>query len=397
MVLAATVSDGIVAQLLPPPVTGKMKRTLQHTGLALEERIVWRHLSVAHASTGENELRPGISMQYSNTSAAVLFSGSARSCDVREYAAYLMAPCVSGRVSMLFLINGRNGSAGKSDTKFESNLRLTQCFSNLISIANNTQCDIVVGEMRFELVARPCGGLNIPDRLQMMMLGMGRVYEWATSLLPPVAFYVRARLDDMAYCVPPVKFHHDVPSSFSRNFASSDVIVFNYYRLLVNSKLKLMAFHYSDRYALVPKKLASAFFGVWDMWSNGVDCGHPCFGGTHDAPLYTLEPRGSSRTISPEICFSEQLSLHEHKFIPAMLIDGDYLVRRVDNARADVTLYYRKTLKNLKFSDVVKIRSGWDRRCTVSPSPLQILEASPARRTWAFSNGSDNPVQRTLE
>ena len=100
----------------------------------------------------------------------------------------------------------------------------------------------------------------------MMALSNGRAFEWARHHFGEHQFYVRTRMDDAFWCLPPVA---SLPSG---PFIVADGVG------PVRAKDGTPVRVFSDRYAVLPASLAHAYFDAWRIWSS-LDCSHACYAG----------------------------------------------------------------------------------------------------------------------
>ena len=107
----------------------------------------------------------------------------------------------------------------------------------------------------------------------MQTIAVGRAYEISRFGWPKHAFYVRVRIDDLGWCLPPV-YQVNALRHLAVNYVHH-----------ATSKGKRWKFA-SDRYVVAPEgRKADTYFNAWMIWEH-VCCSHPCFagGGSCDAP-----------------------------------------------------------------------------------------------------------------
>lgn len=92
---------------------------------------------------------------------------------------------------------------------------------------------------------------------------MGRAYDWAIHFFPHSSYIARARLDAPS-CLP--------SESELTRLPAAPILVTNQYEL-PRPRLYLP----SDRYAFVTRSAAPSYFEAWRIWSNAIQCSHPCY------------------------------------------------------------------------------------------------------------------------
>ena len=230
----------------PPEISPSMATVLRNVGLQLTEQLV-------HVQQRSSKARPAF---------AVLLPGLARGCTSTAYMEAVLRTCSSGAADTVLLLQFANES--KQSTSL---LDFSACSSILRHLGSKHRgCSFVFARQQFHALERQTCATP-PGRVEMQTLSVGRAYEWARHVLGEHRFYVRARLDDSGWCVPP-------PAFLPRGEAWVVFDGVGEQLALDGSRVRF----FSDRYALVPATLASAYFEAWRIWSR-VDCSHPCRAG----------------------------------------------------------------------------------------------------------------------
>lgn len=246
-----------------------MATVLRNVGLDVTERLV-------HA-----QRRRGNAV----ATFAVLLPGLARGCSSRAYMEAVMRTCSSGVADTTLLLQFSNESK-----QSEGLLDFSLCSSILRDLGRHSKCSFVFAQQQFHVSAgaRPCEAK--PGRVQMQALSIGRAYEWSRHVLGDHRFYVRARLDDSGWCLPPLL-------TLPAGDAWLVVDGFDSHALALDGSRVRM---FSDRYALVPARLAPVYFEAWRIWL-AVDCTHPCHAGHGrvgwgaSLGMHAWAPQGSRR------------------------------------------------------------------------------------------------------
>lgn len=92
---------------------------------------------------------------------------------------------------------------------------------------------------------------------------VGRAYDWAIHFFPHSSYVARARLDAPS-CMP--------SDSELTHLPAAPILVTNQFEL-PRPRLYLP----SDRFAFVARSAAPAYFEAWRIWSNAIQCAHPCY------------------------------------------------------------------------------------------------------------------------
>ena len=236
-----------MAQRTLPTISPPMAAVLQNVGLEMTEHLV-------HAQQRPKDTRPAF---------GVLLPGLARGCTSYAYMEAVMRTCSSGAADTTLLLQFANESK-----QSERLLDFSLCARNLLELGGkHAKCSFVFARQQYlALPTRPCQ--RRPGRVEMQTLSIGRVYELARHIFGSHRFYVRARLDDSSWCIPPVQ-------TLPRGDAWIVVDGFGAGRTAPDGTHVRV---FSDRYALVPARLAHVYFEAWRIWSK-VDCTHPCHAG----------------------------------------------------------------------------------------------------------------------
>jgi hypothetical protein len=111
----------------------------------------------------------------------------------------VLRTCSSGAADTVLLLQFANESKQSA-----SLLDFSAC-SNVLRDLRTAQrdCSYVFARQQFWALDRSTCA-KPPGRVEMQTVSVGRAYEWALHVLGEHRFYVRARLDDSAWCVPPL-------------------------------------------------------------------------------------------------------------------------------------------------------------------------------------------------
>mmetsp|Transcript_24441 Transcript_24441/g.78865 ORF Transcript_24441/g.78865 Transcript_24441/m.78865 type:complete len:347 (-) Transcript_24441:79-1119(-) len=245
------------------PVTPAMASALDNIGLSMQERIMLER-------SPPNLPPPNFT---------VVLPGLARGCHSEEYMQALLKPCSEGKAAFVMVLQFTHGTAKSSGDRFSP----SECAASVIRALDDTQsrtnCRLILAEQGFEIERRPCGQqAPLPDRVSMQTLAVGRAYEWAAARFPPALAYVRARLDDVSWSIPP----SDQPPAYSRHW------------IAYNNRYATQPPAVSDRFAVVPAHLGAVYFDAWRIWSDSVNCNHNCFASSSIqlSERRTTHPRG---------------------------------------------------------------------------------------------------------
>lgn len=185
---------------LPPA----MHIALANLGLELRERLLFSQVRTSTAPTF-----------------AVVIAGLARGCSNAKFMDAVMEPCRNGAAAVMFSLQfSRNARTGKSPGDVFDEVA---CSDNLRDATVNRQvpsmCSTALVSQSFNasssaLAARPCAQhASAPGRTELASMSIGRAFHWALHHFPwESRFYIRARLDDIHWCVPT---HLSLPSGSS--------------------------------------------------------------------------------------------------------------------------------------------------------------------------------------
>ena len=228
-----------------------MATVLRNVGLRVTEHLVQKQ-----------KRRAG-----SRAAFAVLLPGLARGCSNDAYMNTVLRTCSSGAADMTLLLQFGNESKQSA-----SLLDFDLCRETLHRLGKtHTNCSFVFVRQQFQLSHATPSCDTKPGRVEMQALSIGRSYEWSLHAFGEHRFYVRARLDDSGWCLPPLT---NLPAGDA--WFVVDGFTPSYSGLLAPDGSRVRMF--SDRYALVPAELAHAYFEAWRIWSV-MDCTHPCHAG----------------------------------------------------------------------------------------------------------------------
>ena len=239
-----------------------MQSTLKNVGLHLTEQRLFLHVRT---------IEPPKFM--------VLMPGLARGCHSSLLMRHTFRGCHEGAHALTFVLQFPKNDSKTPKTPFDM-LDQNSCMRSIAaanSVSQPSRCNVVLVRQSFRVVARPCGNRKgLPNRVEMQTIAVGRAWEWARHAFPGESkFYIRARLDDVGWCLPAhlpdpkltsfIAFNNVFRSSFSFN---------NYYN---SSKGGAGHLGVSDRWAVVPAEIAQFYFEAWRIWSERVTCSHNCF------------------------------------------------------------------------------------------------------------------------
>jgi len=166
----------------PAPVSDSLRRTLVNVGLELTEQ----HL---YGQQRSEEAPPFM----------VLMPGLARGCHSSALMKSYLSSCRAGTsgLTMVFQFGARTAKSPNDVLDQDA------CVSSVQAAALGSRCNVVLAAQSFKVVNRPCGEVPLPDRVQMQTIAVGRALAWAQhSFSWESDFYVRARNDDLMWCVP---------------------------------------------------------------------------------------------------------------------------------------------------------------------------------------------------
>jgi len=251
-----------------------MHRVMTNVGLSLKEA----HLRSSSAQAGAAPF-------------AVLIPGLARGCHSIELMQAVLQPCIDGRASMTLLLQFDSGTEKSKNDEFDE----LACRSNIESIISDhtaaSKCALVFGSQKFSYVGAQntscesslAGTDNLGNRVTKQTLAVGRSFDWAQYHLPRLSggvepqFYVRARLDDVGWCLP------EVTTLPRYSFVS-----LNNFKVNEEQASGLTSPLVSDRFAIMPASTATAYFGAWRVWEE-LNCTHPCWAGRGNSSWLRLE------------------------------------------------------------------------------------------------------------
>ena len=242
-----------------------MHRALRNLGIDASEEVLF-------SQTRSDGRLPAV---------VVVIPGLARGCHSAAYMQLQLSPCVDGRVAIAMVLQFDHGTNVSPHDRFERR----SCIENVARAASKGKrgCSLVLAEQRFTNKASPRGQAcktRLPDRVTMQHLALGRAFQTAKRLLPQPSFYMRARLDDFGWlgCVPAPSWTNSsaelLPQDPRRE--PRPFIVFNKFGAFEEAGTLRLLRVPSDRFALLPARLAPFVFETWRLWEGNLDCGHVC-------------------------------------------------------------------------------------------------------------------------
>jgi len=227
------------------PISPDMQTALQNVGLNLSERLLFSQIRRSEAP-----------------SFMILMVGLARGCHSRTYLRELLVSCHKGISAATLVLQFGGGTIKSRHDHFNGSM----CRANVVQIAKHTlsKCNIAMIEQTFYTNSKPCGSNKpLPEAVQKQTFAIGRAYDWARSSFPWEAkYYIRVRMDDLGWCVPSrVPIAHD------------QWVLYNTVYRVKGTERTI----YSDRFAIFPSFVAYAYVMAWHIWTNGIECEHPCY------------------------------------------------------------------------------------------------------------------------
>ena len=274
-------TPGVTARL---KLSRPMQSTLKNVGLHLTEQRLFLHVRT---------VEPPKFM--------VLMPGLARGCHSSQLMRHTFRGCHEGAHALTFALQFTQKTSKSPGDMLDQN-SCKRSIAAASSVSQPSRCNVVLVRQSFRAVARPCGkGAGLPDRVEMQTIAVGRAWEWARHAFPGESeFYIRARLDDIGWCLPAHLPHPKLTSFIAFN---------NVYNSTSKEGGHLAV---SDRWAVVPAAIARFYFQAWRIWSKGVSCSHNCFAAQNAAavkshPKRTTHARG-------ECALSEWVAKFESRF-----------------------------------------------------------------------------------
>ena len=283
----------------PAPVSESLRKALVNVGLELTEE----HL---YGQQRSEEAPPFM----------VLMPGLARGCHSTELMRSYLSSCRAGASALTMVFQfGHRTAKSPNDVLDEG-----ACVRSVQAAASGSRCNVVLAAQSFKVVNRPCGDAPLPDRVQMQTIAVGRALAWARhSFSWESDFYIRARNDDLMWCVP------DKPPP------SGYIAINNIYPRTQRGGLAV-----SDRYAIVPRTIAHMYFDAWKIWETNVSCTHNCFAGFIGPGTWKI--RTDHRNTHPrgEQALSVWLTKFDGQFNVYKIHAGDHLMRALNRTHLKI-------------------------------------------------------------
>ena len=255
----------------------------------------------------------------------------------------------------------------------------------------HTQCDVLFFSLQFTVVDRPCKlkgrrnrmpgynsilvynstdegervDMDIPGRVHMGALNIGRSWDWFNhfyklSAQSGASYHVRARLDDAGICIPNVG---SLPKE------QIDWMAFNkIHNLTINQSKSPPERRYfpSDRFAIVPEKIAWLYFESWRIWLPNINCMHNVY-----ASQLVMKSRKRTYHATGELVLDARLQNSRlFRWYQTQTHCGNRLVRAINSTHCCVTMNPEcqpgTSMTYAEVGETIMVRNQKGRQCKIN-------------------------------